>query len=57
MALKYTVERLNNLDKDTIIQLLEQMAYLKRHRFSRSSVRHEDDEQISFMEHHVKVQA
>ena len=68
MALKYTEEKLNSLDRETLIQLflsqqeqlenidhtlqlvLEQMADLKRHRFSRSSERHEADEQISFME-------
>lgn len=68
MALKYTEEKLNSLDKETLIQLflsqqeqlenidhtlqlvLEQVADLKRHRFGRSSERHEADEQISFME-------
>lgn len=68
MALKYTEEELNSLDRETLIQLflsqqeqlenidhtlqlvLEQMADLKRHRFGRSSERHEADEQISFME-------
>jgi transposase len=68
MALKYTEEKLNSLDRETLIQLflsqqeqlenidhtlqlvLEQMADLKRHRFGRSSERHEADEQISFME-------
>ena len=73
MALEYTEEKLNSLDKETIIQLflsqqeqlrqidhnlqlvLEQMADLKRHRFGRSSERHEPDEQISFMETDGKI--
>ena len=73
MALKYTEEKLNSLDKETIIQLflsqqeqlenidrtlqlvLEQVADLKRHRFGRSSERHESDEQISFMEVDGKI--
>ena len=73
MALEYTEEKLNSLDKETIIQLflsqqeqlenidrtlqlvLEQMADLKRHRFGRSSERHEPDEQISFMEVDGKI--
>lgn len=68
MGLKYTEEKLNSLDKETIIQLflsqqeqleginqnlrlvLEQMADLKRHRFGRSTERHETEGQISFME-------
>lgn len=68
MALKYTEEKLNSFDKETLIHLflsqqeqlenidhnlqlvLEQMADLKRHRFGRSSERHEPDEQISFLE-------
>ena len=68
MALEYTEEKLNSLDKETIIQLflsqqaqlkqidhtlqlvLEQVADLKRHRFGRSSERHEMEAQISFME-------
>ena len=68
MDFQYTEEKLNSLDKETLIQLflsqqeqlkridhtlqlvLEQMADLKRHRFGRSSERHETDEQISFME-------
>ena len=68
MALEYTEEKLNSLDKKTIIQLflsqqaqlkqidhtlqlvLEQVADLKRHRFGRSSERHEMEAQISFME-------
>ncbi len=73
MALKYTEEKLNSLDKETIIQLflsqqeqlenidhnlqlvLEQLADLKRHRFGRSSERHEPDEQLSFMEVDGKI--
>ena len=73
VALKYTEEKLNSLDKETIIQLflsqqeqlenidhnlqlvLEQLADLKRHRFGRSSERHEPDEQISFMEVDGKI--
>ena len=73
MALKYTEEKLNSLDKETLIQLflsqqeqlenidhtlqlvLEQVADLKRHRFGRSSERHEADEQISFMEVDGKI--
>ncbi len=73
MALKYTEEKLDSLDKETLIQLflsqqeqlenidrtlqlvLEQMADLKRHRFGRSSERHEPDEQISFMEADGKI--
>ena len=73
MALKYTEEKLDSLDKETLIQLflsqqeqlenidrtlqlvLEQMADLKRHRFGRSSERHEPDEQISFMEVDGKI--
>lgn len=68
MALQYTEEKLNSLDKETVIQLflsqqdqlkqidhtlqlvLEQVADLKRHRFGRSSERHETETQISFME-------
>ncbi|MCI6044862.1 IS66 family transposase [bacterium] len=68
MALEYTEEKLNSLDKETLIQLflsqqeqlkqidhtlqlvLEQVADLKRHRFGRSSERHETEAQISFME-------
>lgn len=68
MAIQYTEEKLNSLDKTTLIQLflsqqeqlvqidhtlqlvLEQMADLKRHRFGRSTERHEMEEQISFME-------
>ena len=73
MALKYTEEKLNSFDKETLIQLflsqqeqlenidhnlqlvLEQLADLKRHRFGRSSERHESDEQISFMEVDGKI--
>lgn len=73
MALKYTEEKLNSLDKETVIQLflsqqeqleqidhtlqlvLEQVADLKRHRFGRSSERHETEAQISFMEVDGKI--
>ncbi len=73
MALKYTEEKLNSLDKGTIIQLflsqqeqlenidhnlqlvLEQLADLKRHRFVRSSERHEPEGQMSFMEADGKI--
>ena len=73
MALKYTEEKLNSLDKETIIQLflsqqeqlenidhtlqlvLEQVADLKRHRFGRSSEKHETGSQISFMEVDGKI--
>ena len=73
MALKYTEEKLNSLDKETIIQLflsqqeqlenidrtlqlvLEQVADLKRHRFGRSSEKHEAEDQISFMEVDGKI--
>ena len=72
-SLEYTEEKLNSLDKETVIQLflsqqeqlkqidhnlqlvLEQMADLKRHRFGRSSERHETGEQISFMEVDGKI--
>ena len=57
MALEYTEEKLNSLDKEAIIQLfliqqeqLKQLEDLKRHRFGRPSERHETDGQISFME-------
>ena len=69
MDFQYTEEKLNSLDKETLIRLflsqqeqlknidhtlqlvLEQAADLKRHRFGRSSERHEvTDGQISFME-------
>lgn len=73
MALEYTEEKLNTLDKETVIQLflsqqeqlkqidqtlqlvLEQVADLKRHRFGRSSERHETEAQISFMEVDGKI--
>ena len=73
MALEYTEEKRNGLDKETIIQLflsqqkqlkqidhnlqlvLEQMSDLKRHRFGRSSERHETEDQISFMEVDGKI--
>ena len=73
MALEYTEEKLNSLDKETIIQLflsqqeqlkqidqtlqlvLEQVADLKRHRFGRSSEKHETEAQISFMEVDGKI--
>lgn len=73
MALQYTEEKLNSLDKETVIQLflsqqdqlkqidhtlqlvLEQVADLKRHRFGRSSERHETETQISFMEVDGKI--
>ena len=73
MALKYTEEKLNSFDKETLIQrflsqqeqlenidhnlqlVLEQLADLKRHRFGRSSERHEMEDQISFMEVDGKI--
>ena len=73
MALKYTEEQLNSLDRETLIRLflsqqeqlenidhtlqlvLEQMADLKRHRFGRSSEKHETEDQISFMEVDGKI--
>ena len=73
MAFQYTEEKLNSLDKETLIQLflsqqeqlgqidhtlqlvLEQMADLKRHRFGRTSERHETENQISFMEVNGKI--
>ena len=73
MALEYTEEKLNSLDKETVIQLflsqqeqlkqidqtlqlvLEQVADLKRHRFGKSSERHETEAQISFMEVDGKI--
>lgn len=73
MALKYTEEQLNSLDRGTLIRLflsqqeqlenidhtlqlvLEQMADLKRHRFGRSSEKHETEDQISFMEVDGKI--
>lgn len=73
MALKYTEEQLNSLDRETLTRLflsqqeqledidhtlqlvLEQMADLKRHRFGRSSEKHEAEDQISFMEVDGKI--
>ena len=73
MALEYTEEKLNSLDKETLIQLflsqqeqlkqidqtlqlaLEQVADLKRHRFGRTSEKHEMEAQISFMEVDGKI--
>lgn len=73
MALTYTEEQLNSLDRETLIKLflsqqeqldhidhtlqlvLEQMADLKRHRFGRSSEKHETEDQISFMEVDGKI--
>ena len=73
MALKYTEEQLNSLDRETLTRLflsqqeqlenidhtlqlvLEQMADLKRHRFGRSSEKHETEDQISFMEVDGKI--
>ena len=73
MALKYTEEQLNSLDRETLTRLflsqqeqlenidhtlqlvLEQMADLKRHRFGRSTEKHEIEDQISFMEVDGKV--
>ena len=73
MALKYTGEQLNSLDRETLTRLflsqqeqlenidhtlqlvLEQMADLKRHRFARSTEKHEIEDQISFMEVDGKV--
>ena len=73
MALEYTEEKLNSLDKKTLIQLflsqqeqlkridqtlqlvLEQVADLKRHRFGRTSEKHETEARISFMEVDGKI--
>ncbi len=73
MALEYTEEKLNSLDKETLIQLflsqqeqlkridqtlqlvLEQVADLKRHRFGRTSEKHETEARISFMEVDGKI--
>lgn len=73
MALIYTEEQLNSLDRETLTRLflsqqeqlenidhtlrlvLEQMADLKRHRFGRSSEKHEAENQISFMEVDRKI--
>ena len=57
MTLEYkalTQEQLENIDR-TLQLVLEQMADLKRHRFGRSSERHENDEQICFMEVDGKI--
>ena len=52
MTIMYTEDKLNSLDNlDKNLQLvLEQLADLKRHRFGRSTERHETEAQISFME-------
>lgn len=73
MALKYTEEQLNSLDRETLTRLflsqqeqlenidhtlqlvLEQMADLKRHRFGRSTEKHETEDQLSFMEVDGKI--
>lgn len=73
MASNYTEEKLDSLDKETIIQLflsqqdqlerldhtlqlmMEQLADLKRHRFGRSTERHEIEGQILFMETDGKI--
>ena len=73
MALKYTEEQLDSLDRETLTRLflsqqeqlenidhtlqlvLEQMADLKRHRFGRSSEKHETEDQLSFMEVDGKI--
>ena len=73
MALEYTEEKLNSLDKETLIQLflsqqeqlkqidhnlqlvLEQVADLKRHRFGRSTEKHEIEDQLSFVEADGKI--
>ena len=73
MALEYTEEKRNSLDKETLIQLflsqqerlkqidqtlqlaLEQVADLKRHRFGRTSEKHEMEAQIPFMEVDGKI--
>ncbi len=47
-------EQLENIDHNLQL-VLEQLADLKRHRFGRSSERHESDEQISFMEVDGKI--
>ena len=47
-------EQLENIDH-TLQLVLEQMADLKRHRFGRSSEKHEAEDQISFMEVDGKV--
>lgn len=73
MALEYTEEKLNSLDKETLIHLFlsqqeqlkqidhnlqlvpEQMADLKRHRFGRSTEKHEMEDQLSFVETDGKI--
>ncbi len=47
-------EQLENIDH-TLQLVLEQMADLKRHRFGRSSEKHEAEDQISFMEVDGKI--
>lgn len=47
-------EQLDNIDH-TLQLVLEQMADLKRHRFGRSSEKHETEDQISFMEVDGKI--
>ena len=47
-------EQLENIDHNLQL-VLEQMADLKRHRFGRSSERHETEYQISFMEVDGKI--
>ena len=47
-------EQLGNIDH-TLQLVLEQMADLKRHRFGRSSEKHEAEDQISFMEVDGKI--
>ena len=47
-------EQLENIDH-TLQLVLEQMADLKRHRFGRSSEKHETEDQISFMEVDGKI--
>ena len=47
-------EQLENIGHNLQL-VLEQLADLKRHRFGRSSERHEPDEQISFMETDGKI--
>ena len=47
-------EQLENIDH-TLQLVLEQMADLKRHRFGRSSEKHEVESQVSFMEVDGKI--
>ena len=47
-------EQLENIDH-TLQLVLEQMADLKRHRFGRSSEKHETEDQVSFMEVDGKI--